>query len=315
MRNKTTEERLLTCTPPRFEKTVHDLYINTLPRKPVRPDTDHPYIVSFNKDIFHNIFGKPLFPKLTTQQSLQYISNKAVMFKDDHIVNAPNGVYTWLMYSSKGSYHLIFSLVKTLLESTNKHGNMNMIIGISRKLLSFDDPTTKLWFGGECLKRDHHFTFNFLSGTYMLNFKAKWLRVTGDANVEKNTWFPLLLDMMNSFVSKQDINVYDQQRQPSRRISISYTTQELVNPTYIPFVKSYYEEIEPLHYERYVFANAKDAHKIEKYKKNLNTYFGHVLHLESVNKFNKRYGRQQQKIPDPPEFPKDVNFKWLSEIP
>jgi len=315
------QKQLLSITPPSFQKSINDLAVNSPDGRLVRPDTSHPYLVALDSATFHQRFGKPLFRKLTKQQSLQSINHLAIMFKDADILKAPDGVYTWLLYSSKGSFHLIFSMVKTLLEATNKHLNMNMLIGISRHMLPFEDPSTRLWFGGECLKRGHSYRFNFLSGSYMLEFNKKWIQKTGDPQIEKHVWFPILLEMMESFVAKQHVRVSQQQRQQqvrhqNRKITITYTTEELITPSFVPFVKSYYREIEPINNERYVFVRTQeDVRKLKKYKKNMSIeYPNKITMIKNMNQFFKKRGMPQQKLPDPPEFPADVSFLWLSEI-
>jgi len=204
------------------------------------------------------------------------------IYKNNHIKDIENGVYTWILTQSlsesgkcDGPFNLYFNKVLTPIEVGTLHSN----------LISRIDDICSIRLAGEFKKTDNKFEYNFLSGTYMAgNISDEYIDEIKVAFV----------DYVGNHLSTGIINKFTYSN-----LSTLITEENFGLSLIISDLKFLYD----LGIRIVYFENAKDCRQYDNYSLELVKY---EMKLESYNKNPKYY-------PEPinPIKPRGIDFKNL----
>ena len=132
-----------------------------VPNKPI--DDPYPAFFKPSTNCSYNVDGQVVFieyPK-DRQKIIDYI-HRVERFDETTLLNAPNGVYTWILYKKKDDPKVYFTSarVKSIVEMGTLH------FALARGV-----EASTVHGAGELKKVGKDITFNFLSGSFM----QKWI--------------------------------------------------------------------------------------------------------------------------------------------
>lgn len=132
-----------------------------VPNKPV--DDPYPAFFKPSTNCTYNVDGQIVYIQYPTnrQKIIDYI-HRVERFDQTTLLNAPNGVYTWILYKKKDDPNTYFASarVKSIVEMGTLH------FAVARGV-----EASTIHGAGELKKVGKDITFNFLSGSFM----QKWI--------------------------------------------------------------------------------------------------------------------------------------------
>ena len=230
------------------------------------------------------------------------------IYVNNQILNAPDGVYTWILYQVKNATVLVSCPVQTLLEYTNRHTVINYLAykkGIIKNQnissnLSQKSQKSYIYYAGEFKKHGDVLEFNFQSGTYSFPNKGE---------IEKNPEFNKTLTNIESFWHEHFIKcLNDFGFDTSKTHYVDFEDKKNPKSTFIkyqniPFVAENYIKLQPYLQGRWIYASTYN--EINKIKKKIRLYENALMTWEGLIRIPKFKDEEKPKF--------EGNFTFLDK--
>jgi hypothetical protein len=209
--------------------------------------------------------------KKKQRNAMQFVQsqNQGKIYVNNQILEAPDGVYTWILYKVDSKTILVSCPVQTLMEYTNRHTIINYIAYkhgiIKNQNISSDVHQSQksfIYYGGEFKKNGNDLEFNFQSGTYSVPNKfemEKNPKFNKTLTQVENIWCEHFLTCLQNFgfdTSKTHYVDFEDKTSPQSTF-IKYKN--------IPFIAENYIKMQPYIEGRWIIgSNKKELNDLKK---------------------------------------------------
>jgi hypothetical protein len=256
------------------------------------------------------ILGRSI-PKINRRSKIQQLNDRMRLYLNQQILEAEDGVYTYIIVQVNQQYMVLFSRATDTMEYFSKHNNM-LYLAYHRGILP---KTIRVTVAGELLKYKNSFNINFMSGTYSQITKEYFS--TDNSSIESSIWFPMFIQAFMEIgfhihsVSHKDKVMMDNVISNNQQISINYINRILISKEFIPFDKDVYLQSEYLSGTQFIVVPSMYVKSIKSYLQKLVTYHYSLNTHALLNERLKKMIPPPESPPIPDEF---RHIQFLSEI-
>ena len=174
------------------------------------------------------------------------------IYKNIDIVNAPDGIYTWVLLLTKVGPQIYFREAMSVYELESKHSAILPALERQGVDIRNRDGEVHIIFAGELKKENGNYIFNFKSGTYMLEgiYEEYYSteKETGQLEqLEENTLFRELIHIINDNILGISMD------------KIIFSSNEHINPEQIPITLDFLNMLDSIGIPIKLFTSIEDC--------------------------------------------------------